>query len=312
MYSKYSEVGSATLTMDHYKNSSLSVPLKALLVLFCSCMSTSVALLIRGAEHNDKLLFSPMAASFLAELIKLCIGFGLMLPTLRKSLKQIRGISWSDLRLFFVPAFFFATSNNLRFVVMKAVNPGLVSVIWNLKIVVVGLMYQIPPCNRPLSLRQWVGAGLLVVGATIAKLSEDGSIDSDGESNSGGRFGLLLLMIQLVLAACAGVCTEYAYKSTADRIDFPAQCSILYAFGASLNLIAFIVAGLTGNDNTSMQDSASQAKVEESFPRSLFSGFDLWSWLAIFSIACSGFVVGMIFKYLDSVAQVRSRNYCLL
>ena len=293
--------------MDHHHtDSSLSVPFKALLVLFCSCMSTSVSLLIREAEHNDKLLFSPMAASFLAELIKLCIGFGLMISTLRKSLNQIRGISRSDLRLFFVPAFFFATSNNLRFIVMKAVNPGLVSVIWNLKIVVVGLMYQIPPFSRPLSLRQWLGAGLLVVGATVAKLSEDGSTDSDGVSNSGGRFGLVLLMIQLILAASAGVCAEYAYKSTADRIEFPAQCSILYAFGATLNLIAFVIAGLNSKSSTSMQDNENEAKVAESFPGSLFSGFDLWSWLAIFSIACSGFVVGMIFKYLDSVAQVRT------
>lgn len=288
--------------MGQHQPTGLSTALKALLVLFCSCMSTSVALLIREAEHNDKLAFSPLAASFLAEVIKLGIGIGLMVPKARKSWGQLKEITRGDLCHFFVPAFFFATSNNLRFIVMKAVNPGLISVIWNLKIVVVGIMYQVPPFSRPLLPRQWVGTALLVLGATVAKLSEDGSTDSEGESNSGGRYGLPLLIIQLTVAASAGVCTEFAYKSTADRLDFPTQCSILYAFGATFNLIAFIVQGMTGNTRILGQDETSD-KVAP-FPASLFAGFDLWSWLAITSIACSGFVVGMIFKYLDSVAQV--------
>jgi hypothetical protein len=40
------------------------------------------------------------------------------------------------------------------------------------------------------------------------------------------------------------------------------------------------------------------------FPKSLTAGFDAWAWLMVASLSVTGFLVGMIFKYIDSVAQV--------
>lgn len=57
-----------------------------------------------------------------------------------------------------------------------------------------------------------MGAALLVVGSAVADLSQWKVASSDGVSNTGGTWGLILLAVGLVLASVAAVSCEYAYK----------------------------------------------------------------------------------------------------
>ena len=82
--------------------------------------------------------------------------------------RQLWGLSAGQAAAFFVHAFLYVFTNNLRYFIVRAVNPGLIGVMWNLKIVLVALLYQLPPFSRPLAPRQWGGAALLVVGRCAA------------------------------------------------------------------------------------------------------------------------------------------------
>ena len=106
---------------------------------------------------------------------------------------------------------------------------------------VIALLYNLPPIRRRLSLTKWVGASLLVCGALVADLSQNKSRDVDGELNSGGTYGLILVLIGLVLASSGAVSTEYAFKTTAEDLSYPAQACIMYSYGAVLNFAAFFV-----------------------------------------------------------------------
>lgn len=164
-------------------------------------------------------------------------------------------------------------------------------------------MYQCPPFRRPLLLRQWVGIVLLVSGSAVADLSQwssDTDTDTgDGSDGSGGLLGLAVLITGVTLASCSAVSCEYAYKSTADHMDFPAQCLVLYGFGAILNFTAFLV-------NEGAHGGFKQTDESEGFPYSMVAGFNTWAWIAVVNISLVGFLIGLIFKYIDSIAQVFS------
>jgi len=284
----------------------LSAASKVALVGVSSLCISTTSILLRQAEHNDEIAFSPIAASFFGELMKASVAFVMMACT-PGSFAQARKISGRTAGLFLLPACLYVLTNNLRFFIVRAVNPGLIGVMWNLKIVVVALLYQCPPFNRPLSGRQWAGALLLVAGSAAAKVSQGDSLASDGGSNSGGTLGVAMLLVGLSLAASAGVSCEYAYKGTSHELCFPAQCSFLYAFGACLNLAAFVGWEVYGDAHAPAADSsaaAAAASKHVGFPGSLLVGMDAWAWAAVTMLSAVGFVISLIFKYIDTVAQV--------
>lgn len=286
---------------------SLSLARKVVLVALCAAAMSSGAICIRLAEPQGKLSFSPLAASFFSELIKFLISLALMASTAAKSCAQVRQTSRKTLLLFVLPAMLFVVSNNLRFLVARLVNPGLVSVVWNLKIVVIAIFYQMPPFSRPLSPQQWAGAALLVLGATFGKLMQDGTHSSDGGgSNTGGDLGVLLLIAQLIIASGGSILAEYVYKSTADVLDFPEQCSLIYLSGTILNLAAFIVGDtLLGHGVPGQEDKSHNSH----FPASLFEGFSALAWTAIFAVSVGGFLIGVLLKKIDSIAQVKNNPF---
>ena len=281
---------------------------------------------MRKAEHNDEIPFNPVAASFISEIMKLIVGILLCLRHPKQSFQELQDITLHDVGLFIIPAFLYVLTNNVRYFIIRAVNPGVVGVLWNLKIVGVALLYQLPPFKRRLSCRQWGGACLLVVGSLVAEYSQGSSTASDGGSNSGGLFGLLLVLGGLSLAASAGVSCEYAFKATAQTMGFPMQCSLLYVAGAVLNLAVFLAWGAEGLSKGSAASAAAAAgdggsggvshseggnegkaiiQQSEDGRFDLFAGFDAWAWAAVANISAVGFLIGLIFKYIDTVAQVR-------
>ena len=140
----------------------------------------------------------------------------------------------------------------------------------------------------------------MVFGSAVADFSQWTSTSVDGVNNSGGTLGLTLLAAGLVVAGVAGVSCEFAYKATADDMNFPAQACVLYAHGAVFNFAVFLAGEWYAAYTGALSASAPR------FPQSLIHGFDLWLWAAVVNIALTGFLVGLIFKYIDTVAQVFS------
>jgi hypothetical protein len=275
----------------------ISTAQKVLLCAVCSLAITSVSLAFKKAEA-DGISFNPIAATFFSEIFKALIALVLAIKS-GKSFSQIRLSPIRQTSVFLVPAFLYVLINNLRYFIFQLVDPGLLGVMWNLKIVVVGILYQCPPFNRLLLGRQWLGILLLVSGSALADLSQWSVSTEDGGSNTGGLLGLTLLMIGVVLASASAVSCEYAYKSTAEYMDFPAQCLVLYTIGAVLNFTAFLI-----NESSHGFYSNSEHATKEPFPYSLVAGFNGWAWFAVVDITIVGFLIGLIFKYIDSIAQV--------
>ena len=281
------------------------------LVGLCSMTISSTGLIMRAAEHNDAIAFSPSAVTFFSEMLKFAAAVVLSMFGGKEArgsgaagwLSNFRRISRFSAGLFLIPALLYVFANNLRFYITQRINPGLLQVLWNVKIAFVGILYALPPFRRPLTLQQWAGAAMLVLGSTIAELSQGEARASDGGLNTGGTVGLLLLVTGLAVTSVGAISCEYAYKHTAHELDFPTQCCLLYGYGTILNLLVFSLEHLLFN---SRNDEGVAGSGTRSFPMSLTEGFDAWAWAVVVSISITGFLVGMIFKYIDTVAQVFS------
>ena len=92
-----------------------SAGLKAALVLCCSAAVSVTSLIVRKAEHHDELAFSPLAASFFCEVLKLAVAVSLMiLHGSGAAWAQLRALNGRTLSLFALPAVQYVLENNLR------------------------------------------------------------------------------------------------------------------------------------------------------------------------------------------------------
>lgn len=249
---------------------------RSVLTLGCSLLIASTGLAMRAAEVKGQVLFDPVEATLYTEMVKLTatIAWAVTAPAPR-STQIISHRSW----LAFTPAAAgYFVVNNLRFELVRIVNPGLLAVLWNLKVVVIAALYSLPPFYRALSARQWLGASLLVLGTTGAQLSE---FKLARGANSGGIFGFTLVAFLLVLTSASAVACEFAYKAVHLPLRF--QNLVLYTQGCVLNYCMLVLR-------------------RPSTP--LGAGFSGWTWTVVCLQAGAGYCVGAIFKYVDAVGQV--------
>ena len=164
-------------------------------------------------------------------------------------------------------------------------NPGLLAIVWNMKIVTIGIFYSFPPFRRMFTRQQWLGALLLVAGSSMAELSQWGTKNDEGQSNTGGSLGIGIVAFALVLTSFSAVGCEYAYKYT--TLPLCRQNMILYAFGSGLNCFTAVVWRSYEND-----------------ARPWTAGFNAWTWSVVFTQACSGYAIGALLKYVDAIGQV--------
>ncbi|KAJ8600977.1 hypothetical protein CTAYLR_006320 [Chrysophaeum taylorii] len=257
------------------------------LTLGGAALIASTGLAMRAAEVNGHVLFNPIEATFYAEAIKLGITFVWSMskggiPT---------DVMAPKLWLYFAPAATgYLVVNNMRYDLVRRVNPGLLAVLWNLKIVVIGALYSLPPSSRRLAPRQWLAAALIVVGTTTAQRSE---FELAKGAQSGGWPAFALVFVVLVLSGASAVACELAYKHSA--LGLHLQNIVLYGEGVSFNYLALLLRELLAaapRPRTMLVRTAS------------FAGFSAWTWTVVLLQACAGYAVGAIFKYIDAIGQV--------
>ena len=172
-----------------------SVAVKVLLICVCSVLITSTGLCTRFAEVDGEILYSGLSVTLFSETLKLLLACAITAfspPT--KERADARSV------LAFLPgAFGYFVVNNMRYFMIAVVNPGILAIVWNLKIVAIGLFYFAPPFRRVFTARQWLGAVLLVAGSTLAEVSQWGTKNADGQSNTGGETGILVVAAALVV-----------------------------------------------------------------------------------------------------------------
>lgn len=101
---------------------------KLFLCALCSLGISSTALVMRQAEHHDAIGFSPIAASFFAEAIKMMAAIVIVLQS-QSLISQLKSVSFRSYATFTIPAFLYVLMNNMRFFLVRAVNPGLLQVV---------------------------------------------------------------------------------------------------------------------------------------------------------------------------------------
>lgn len=277
----------------------LHIHSKIALVLVLAVLNAATGLVMKSAVQDEVLQFSTTAVTCISEICKFSFC---AIMVVRQRIQHLEEEEMHHTKLeitqfqtfrvlfaFFCPSLGYFLMNNLRFYLAQALNPGLLGVVWNLKIVIIAVLYTCPPTRRFLSKKQWCGIMLLVTSTAGAEYSQWNTLDSDGDSNSGGVHGLVLLAIGLLLTSGSSIACEYAYKSTGERSIY-AQGSIMYSYGVVFNLLTFLAHGGHG--------------VVKGFPGSLLIGFNGYTWLLIVFQAASGFVAGAVFKHIDAIAQV--------
>ena len=264
-------------------SSAAEVTRKALFVGLAALLICSSGLCIREAEDDEgNITYAATSVTLFSEMLKLSLALAITLASDAPRQK----IDARTAAYFLPGAVGYLAVNNVRYFMLEQVNPGLMAIVWNLKICVIGLLYALPPFRRAFTRFQWGGAGLLVVGSTLAEVSQWGATDEFGQSNTGGALGLEVVAGALVLTSASAVATEYAYKVT--DLPLSRQNVILYTYGCLLNLLTALV----------WRSLEGQSSVP--FTR----GFTAWTWAVVAAQAASGYAIGALLKYVDAIGQV--------
>ena len=273
----------ARKTTTSAPSSAAEVTRKALFVGLAALLICSSGLCIREAEDDEgNITYAATSVTLFSEMLKLSLALVITLTSDAPRQK----IDARTAAYFLPGAVGYLAVNNVRYFMLEQVNPGLMAIVWNLKICVIGLLYALPPFRRAFTRFQWAGAGLLVVGSTLAEVSQWGATDEFGQSNTGGALGLEVVAGALVLTSASAVATEYAYKVT--DLPLSRQNVILYTYGCSLNLLTALV----------WRSLEGQSTVP--FTR----GFTAWTWAVVAAQAASGYAIGALLKYVDAIGQV--------
>merc|ERR1712166_209800 len=185
--------------------------------------------------------------------------------------------------LFLVPGLLFAVSNNLVFLILTLIDPGTMSMIWNLKIVLTAILLR--AIGRVISGIQLAGVLLLTLGVLISQHSKAEEAAAGKQGESGYLRGSLLALVSMCVVCVANVSCEWIYKRT--HANQYRQYCRLYAAGVVINFACLLI-----HDG------------QEILAGNLFAGYSWWTWLVIGLTGCHGFVVGMTFKHLDNIVLV--------
>jgi len=227
--------------------------------------------------------------------------------------------TWKHIFLYSIPGLLYVVVNNVHFAIYEHLNPGVISVCWNAKVIFVALLLKFV-LGRTISSRQWIGIALMIVGAAATEISqilwknidlsisieEEGASDEwEERSKNNVNFqneveGFLLLGIGMLIAACANVFIEYLFKQEDQaQVPFHEQNIILYSWGVAFNGGLWLV-------------QASKLTSTGRGGGGIFDHYTYWTIAVIIVHGIMGYLHGAMFKYLDAIAVVFSGAIAML
>jgi len=269
---------------------------KIVLVCVASLVISASGLLVKASQVDGVILYSKFSVTLLSEFLKLCISSTFLVTSFidnRPSKNDDDTFpTVRDVGLYSIPALLYVITNNIKYPILERINPGVFSIVWNLKIAGIAFLLSFF-LRREITRRKWLGVFLLVVGSSLAEASQwhsrPQSSPQEEEITAAARVqGIELVAIALIAVSVANVTCEYIYKKTTDSVipvSFHKQNFVLYSWGVTLNSLAWFFIHI---------DSL----------QSFFQNYTRWTVAVVIMNGVSGYLVGAMFKYIDSIAAI--------
>lgn len=241
----------------------------------------------------------------LQELVKLCFSLIML---------RFRTGDWSSvfsqlfqnkklIVLYLAPALMYSLYNNLAFIGLREFDPTTYFVLMQFRVVIVTL-FSIIFLGRTISGYQWLGL-FLVVGGAVCKIFDSSELNLNSFTVLSGKkfMPFLLVQLQLLLSASAGIYNEYLLKGGGNT-----ETQNIFMYSDSI-LVALVTGGLGGAGRTMTSDPLSVGLVVfngaamglltayflrnlDSIRKSIASAIELWT-TAILSSIVFGYPIGI-------------------
>lgn len=195
---------------------------------------------------------------------------------------SVKNNSTKEWVMFGVPALIYACTNNLDALVNNFMDPATFQVLSQMKILTTASLWWLV-FRKPILTHQWGGLVLLMLGSACVAFKPQEDTSSESMMYC-GFMGLLLLLLQVSLSACAGISTEWIYKSGSGlNTSIHLQNLSMYLWGIAFNLIATLY---SDRGNLSL------------------SGFNVFTWILVCNYAFKGLVISQVMKYFSCIVKV--------
>ncbi|KAK8799690.1 hypothetical protein WA158_006238 [Blastocystis sp. Blastoise] len=220
-----------------------------------------------GNEYNNKgpLLIVEITKLFASLII---IQIGNPSHGIKKCMKFSQGI------YLLLPAFLYLVVNVANWDALKYLNPATCSLLMNLKLLSTGILTEII-FRQKLGLRKWISLIIITIGACLAQVSDNFSIDS--------IYGVLLMLIHCLCSSLASVYFTWLLKNQTLSFGLWEKNAWLYFFGIITNICVLIVTDkdvLLGRDIKNYNSAAI---------------------MSVVVFVTGGISVSYILKYLDAI-----------
>ena len=207
-------------------------------------IQTASNLLFKAVQRNGAYNFNPAAQMVIAELLKLSISLLLLWRAgMVNRPRAVPNVPLRTLASYAVLACGYAANNQLTYLIITKVNPGLLSIAKSstpLLIAVISSFFF----NERLTTLQWQCVVLQVCGMAAlfsnnGAAGEDGDCSTQGTCDQGVRF---IALACALTAGCSSLNSHLLHQNSS--LGLHGQNALLYAFGVAMNSILYAI-GLT-------------------------------------------------------------------
>jgi len=236
--------------------------------------------------------YSVATVIFIAELTKLVVSWGCLsrLNGVGKALRMVSEVPWQNHLHFAVPAFIYMITNNLDIHMLRYMDPGTMFVLAQLKIVSTALLWR-AFFKKPISNAKWTGIAFLVAGSVMCGWPKDERSEKEMYIE---KMGLILISIQIVLSACAGVYNEWVFKNVESNQSIHLQNISMYTWGIILNLMK----------KQMFREGQSGLQPEVEKDEGFFTGWSIFTIALVCTYAFKGLLMAQLMKYANNIVKL--------
>lgn len=283
------------------------------ILLYIVIESASVICISKAKDAHSKPIYNSATVVLFAEITKLLISLAGLHGEDPYLVNFRATFSWTRFLSYGVPAVLYAVNNNIFLFVLTLIAPSVFQLLLNLRVAWTGLTFRLV-LGRPVTLRQVVAMGVLMVGCIVVQLEQfrlavarapaAAAVAATPEvfvapapaayslsdpvallQSHTGRFilGVALTLFYTVVSTTASVVNEVMVKSSGSLHAANLQ---LYSFGILFNLTGAL-----------FQQQATGG-----------SSFRGWSnpivWAVFLSMSFSGLLVSRVMKSYDNIVKI--------
>ena len=269
-------------------------------------------ILINLSKSNGTIKYSTTAMNFFVEFFKLAFSFACFLylkfqfqlnfkSNMYSNLEQARSetekleFSLKTSVYYLLPAFLYFINNNLVIYMLHEMDSATFQVLGNLKILTTAVLFYLI-MGKSLSRLKWLSLFLLFIAGIFYVFGNLKSKVPDSETTDFfdnmyiTHVGIIMILIYSFISGFAGVYSEYLLKINFKN-TIHTQNIYLYTFGTIFNLI-------TAYSTESNRETSSV------FTFSIFSGFNGFTWVVIFSQVFTGFAMSIVMKHSSNITRL--------